>query len=157
MAGLKLATSSPVVSSLLKKVHYRLIENLARQGLTIDQMADVLEIEPGTFKKRIAANESLAKAIYNGSREPVKQMEQSLYRRGLGYNYEEFKEKIIYKNGVPIYLPVERTIRHLPGDTRAAELYLVNRAPDRWKKINQIDIQGSLTLRDKVGLVRDQL
>lgn len=150
-------TKTPVINSLLRKVHYRLIRNLAAQGLTISEVAEVLEIDKETLAKRLRSDDKLEAAFFEGSRTPVKLVEQSLFQRAIGYNYEEYEEKIIYKDGVPIHLPTKKAVRHLPPDTKAAELYLTNRAPDRWKRVNQLNIQGSLTLRDRAGLVRDRL
>lgn len=55
-------------------------------------------------------------------------MENALFKRAVGYEYEEVREET--KNGVIIKRIV--TTKHIPGDTTAQIFWLKNRKPDYW-------------------------
>lgn len=72
----------------------------------------------------------------------VQEVEKSLYRRALGYQYDE-KKITNDKDG----LSVTMTTKEVVPDVGAIVFVLTNRAPDRWKnkqvQESKVDISGS--------------
>ncbi len=58
------------------------------------------------------------------------EVEESLFKRALGYDIEE-TEVVATKDGKP--LRVKKVKKHIPGDVRACRLWLINRQSKRWR------------------------
>lgn len=72
----------------------------------------------------------------------VTAVEESLVKRAIGY---EFVEKSVTTGGK--YGPIETvTNKHMPPDTRAAQLILTNRRPDRYKLKQEVEHTGEVGL-----------
>jgi hypothetical protein len=63
-------------------------------------------------------------------------MRPGLCRRCPGADYEREGEKIVVVEGSIHHEPVRE---HVPPDTRAAEFWLRNRQPNRWKYAKQLE------------------
>ncbi|NTV02453.1 MAG: hypothetical protein HGB04_06660 [Chlorobiaceae bacterium] len=63
----------------------------------------------------------------------------ALYRRAIGYEYEETVTKVsVGKNGEAIPTAVEKRKRHVPADTLAALAWLRNRRPEDWRDKKEV-------------------
>ena len=66
-------------------------------------------------------------------------------RRITGYDVtEEKREYTVGEDGREELIKKTETVKHVPGDPRAAEFWLVNRLPKQWqKKPNPVDDEKS--------------
>lgn len=63
----------------------------------------------------------------------------SLYKRALGYEYEETVQKVLVgKDGAGQTTAIEKRRRHVPGDTLAALAWLRNRRPEEWRDKKEV-------------------
>lgn len=64
-------------------------------------------------------------------------MENALYKRALGYDYEVIRTE--HREGAPD--KVITTTRHVVGDTTAQIFWLKNRKPEKWKTKDNIEVE----------------
>ncbi len=113
----------------------------ARDGLTQAQMAKNMGISLSTFKEWIKKYPAISAAIKKGKELADYEMENALYKKGIGYTVtlkKPFKvKKTEYENGKKIreteeieYAEVEE---YIPPDTTAQIFWLKNRKPDEWR------------------------
>jgi transposase-like protein len=118
---------------------------MARAGMTNEQMAEELGIATSTLYKWKDKYPEFSEAIKKSRKEPDRQVEQSLFQRALGYDYEE--SKVVVEDGKP--KRVERTKKFVPPDVVACIFWLKNRKPDRWRDKQQFEhtINGPLVIQ----------
>jgi hypothetical protein len=78
-----------------------------------------------------------------------RRVEQSLYRRAIGYSYDA--EKVFVYLGQPVKVPY---VEHLPPDTTACIFWLKNRRRDEWR--DRVDATAKV-VRDVVTMTDDEL
>lgn len=67
--------------------------------------------------------------------DPCRLVEQAYLRRATGYDVTEVKREYrLSETGDRELTRETEQTKHIPGDPRAAEFWLTNRAPERWRK-----------------------
>jgi hypothetical protein len=111
--------------------------NIARKmselGATDAEMADAFEIDIRTLTRWKYEQDGFAEALIVGKDAADKRMEDSLYRRGVGYNFDSVEIKVI--EGEVVEVPIRK---HVPADTTAAIFWLKNRQPGKWRDTKNI-------------------
>lgn len=107
--------------------------SLAIRGATDEEMAQSFGITRRTFARWKTQHTSLAEAIEKGKARADAKVERALYKRALGYDYEE-EEKVVEmdKNGNVKPVKIRTVKHHVPPDVGAMCFWLKNRAPDEW-------------------------
>lgn len=104
---------------------------LAVEGYEAKQIAEMIGVVEATLYNWRRAKPDF-KARFDAARDSASSrcVEASLYKRALGYEITE--EKLFYdpKRGEVIR---EQVGKHYPPEVRAAEFWLTNREPERWK------------------------
>jgi len=104
----------------------------ASQGLTQEEIAHNLGISERTFYEWLKKYPQLGEAVKKGKEEAIHKVENALFKRAMGYEYQEIKvHRVIRKDGT-VYERQEVMKKHMPPDTTAIIFFLKNRAPDRW-------------------------
>lgn len=129
----------------------------AQHGATFAELAAIWGITASTVSDWVNEYPDFAKAIRAGRDAfNVGQIEQSLVKRALGFEYEEVSTKSIqYKikslqDGKEISklvpaVEVTRTKKLVAPDVAAIIFYLKNRDPERWKdKMAELSISGDI-------------
>lgn len=114
------------------------ITQMAREGLIDKDIAYNLGVSESTFYAYKKKYPELLKALMEGKEVADARVENALYRRALGYSYDE----ITYEYGEE----TKRVTKHMVPDTTAAIFWLKNRRTDRWRDVKQIDHEGSLEI-----------
>jgi len=130
------------------RLDYKLIERLASLGLTNKEIATALDINYATFEGYVGKNERLKEALTRGKDNPNKKVENALYKRALGYKTQEITKELTRAGTIV----TKTTIKELPPDVRAIEIWLRNRMPERWNTPQRFSAE--LTLRDMSELAR---
>ena len=112
---------------------------LARQGLTDAQMAAELGISERTYYRWRQAHPEFRQSIGTGKELPDSEVEASLFRRAIGFTYEEDGK---HKVALP--------------DVTASRFWLVNRRPDRWREVKAIEVGATLS-RDLIDQIQTTL
>lgn len=108
--------------------HPKLVELLARNGLTDSQISEELEISEATLYTWKQEHPLFLEAMQRGKQNIDKQVESTLLKRALGFSQQE--EKPFHYKGEPVIVSYER---HYEPDVNAIRIWLMNRCPDRWR------------------------
>ena len=106
-----------------------LLEGWARDGLTDEQLAQKIGINPATLYDWKNKFNKISEALKKGKEVVDIQVENALLKRALGYDYQEKRIEKSEKDGTKII----QTIKHVPADTTAQIFWLKNRRPDKWR------------------------
>ena len=102
-----------------------LIQGMARDGLTQQQIANNLGISIDTLIENKKKYSEFADALKKGKEVIDFEVENALLKRALGYEYEEET----YENGIL----TKKVKKQVPPDTTAQIFWLKNRKPNTWK------------------------
>ena len=118
-------------------------EELAKKGLTNKEIFKQLGIGKSTFYNTKKTILEFSDSIKKGREDSIEPVENSLYARALGYDYEEqVTEERISEDGTAHLTVVKTTKKHMPPDTIAGIFVLKNQAPEKWKDGKNIEIAG---------------
>lgn len=110
------------------------IEAWCRDGLTDADICANIDVHVGTFCEYKNKYPELREALKRNKAEADIIVENSLYKRALGYEYDE----ITYEHGKE----VKRVTKQVAPDTTAQIFWLKNRRPKEWRDRNQTEISG---------------
>jgi len=118
-------------------------EKLAGLGATDREVADFFEIDEATVYRWKHTHPDFCEALKVGKQTADERVEQSLYRRALGYSHDAVKMFMPGGATEPVVAPY---VEHYPPDTTAAIFWLKNRKPDEWRDKVQTELSGEVTL-----------
>jgi hypothetical protein len=122
-----------------------LLEAYARNGLTDDQIAHNLGITRSTLSSWKGKFSRLSEALRKGKEVVDIQVENSLLKRALGFDYQEVKvEDGVDSDGCP-YSKVVKTTKKVVPDTTAQIFWLKNRKPKEWNGQSKVNISPDQT------------
>lgn len=111
------------------KPYLNRIPKWRRNGMTEEQICRKLEVGVSTFNRYKGDFWELREALKNSKEELIENLEDSLFRRAMGYSYEETKIEKESDGRAKI----TRTTKELPPDVGALIFALKNLAPGKWK------------------------
>ena len=121
-----------------------LLEAWARDGLIDEDIAHNVGISPATlyeWKKRFP---EISEALKRGKEVVDIQVENALFKRAIGYEYEVVKTILSEKDGKR----VEVVKKQMPPDTTAQIFWLKNRKPSTWRdKVVSVDNDNDQVLQ----------
>lgn len=117
------------------KVDVDEVERLAAGGLTDTQVGIALGLSQRTINYYKKNKEFLA-AYKKGRERADTKVVESLYKRALGYQYEELHTEI-KRNGKKEEKIVKKVIKEIAPDVTACIFYLKNRQKDEWRDVNR--------------------
>lgn len=133
----------PRKSGYNSEFHDPWVKSLARRGLILDEIADEIGVARSTLCKWVDENESLSDALKEGKSKADSAVEDSLYRRALGYTYSEKKTLVSAGgNGEQKPVKVEVVEKTVPPDTTACIFWLKNRMPKVWRDRTNIALEA---------------
>lgn len=135
-----------------KKEWIEWVKEWAREGLMNYEIALRLEISQASLYNYQLQYPEFAEAIKDAKKDANAKIEDSIYRRALGYDVEEIEE-IRDELGNVVNTKIKR--RHIPGEIRAAQYLLNNRDPENWRDRKEIEHEGKNFIFD-VRLVGDE-
>lgn len=101
------------------------LEGWARDGLTDEQIAQNIGINPATLYVWKNNYPEISESLKKGKEVVDYEVENALLKRALGYTVKEEK---LTKDGEVVELE-----REVPGDVTAQIFWLKNRKPDAWR------------------------
>lgn len=139
-SGLKRKVGRP---SLYTEIKERLdeIEELAGFGLTVEQIASFLKVNPDTLYTYQKKYPDFSETLKRGKVKSDTRVKRSLFERANGYEHEE--DKIFLHEGEPVIVP---TVKHYPPDTAAAFIWLKNRCG--WQ--DRLDMKAEVTTKPPI-------
>jgi predicted DNA-binding protein YlxM (UPF0122 family) len=138
----------------LTQENLTLLEGWARDGLTDEQIAHNMGIRRQTLYDWKKKYPDISDALKRGKEVVDRQVENSLLKRALGYEYEEVTKELI--NGT--MLITKKVKKYQPPDTTAAIFWLKNRRPDKWRDKRDVEHSGKVANKiDLSGLSIEEL
>jgi hypothetical protein len=122
--------------------HPTMARALARSGLTKVEIGTALGVSRDTVRRWSNAYPDFCTALKGGRIEADALVEDSLFRRALGYDFEE-TEVSVSEDGKA--KRAKKTKRHMAPDVAACIFWLANRRPDRWRRNPDAAVQGDDT------------
>jgi hypothetical protein len=121
-----------------------LLEAWARDGLTDEQIAHNMGVSTKTLFNWKSTHLPILHALKKGKEIVDIQVENALFKRAIGYEYEEVKTIISEKDGKR----VEVVKKQMPPDTTAQIFWLKNRKPSTWRdKVVSVDNDNDQVLQ----------
>ncbi len=127
------------------KIEPRLLEIAAwcRDGHTDKEICKALQIAISTFSRYKLAKKELKEALKVNKAIADITVENSLFKRANGYEFEEITKEIKTDiEGHVISRQVKQVQKQVAPDTKAIERWLMNRMPDKWRDLKSIEITG---------------
>ena len=111
------------------KPYLNRIPKWRRNGMTEAQIAKKLGIAMSSFSLYKLKHSEFSEVLKNSKEELIENLEDSLFRRAMGYSYEETKIEKESDGRAKI----TKTTKELPPDVGALIFALKNLAPGKWK------------------------
>lgn len=108
-----------------------LVQKWAREGLTEVQIGKNLGISKNTMNDYKNRYPDFLNAIKKGKEVAITEIENALYKRALGFEYEEVKTYIKREEGKETAY-TEKTRKYLPPDVAACSILLKNKDRGNW-------------------------
>lgn len=103
-----------------------------RSGLTIDQLANEIQVTKPTLYAWAKKEPKLFDALHQNKEIADAAVENSLYKLANGFHYEETAA-----NGAVVK-------KYNPPQVGAIKLWLSNRQPEKWRDTQQVEVSGHL-------------
>ena len=110
-----------------------LIRGWRMQGDSVDLIAQKMGIDKRTFRAWRTKYAEFNDVVQTGKEVTIKRVEQSLYNRALGYDYEEITRELIEGE----MRTTKIVTKHVPADIKAMLNFLYNRDPQHWRAIQE--------------------
>lgn len=123
------------------KPYLHLITQWCKNGSTEAQIYKKLKVGKDGFYDYKKKYKELSEALKIGKDDSDDLVESALYKRAVGYSYDEVREE--YDGDVLIKKTVVR--KQEAPDTTAQIFWLKNRRPDRWRNNDRLEISNNNT------------
>ena len=120
-----------------------LIQGWARDGLSMDQIAENVHVSRSTLFKWKAENQMLSDALLINREIADRQVENALFKIAKGFHYTE--DKI-----APSGAKISNVKSYQAPNVGAIKLWLSNRKPDTWREKQNIELQGKLDIQNEL-------
>lgn len=124
--------------TLFKQKLADFILELAAQGLTDKEIAEKCGIACSTLYLWKNKHKNFSEAVQASKDAASDLVEAALFRRAIGYSHPE--TKVIVSEAVGVV--TEEVTKHYPPDTKAAEFWLKNRRPKKWREQSEVKHTG---------------
>jgi transposase-like protein len=108
---------------------------LCKLGATDRELAEFFGVAESTLNLWKSDYPTFSESLKRGKGESDARVEQSLYRRALGYSHDAVK--ILMTKDGDVYR--EEYVEHYPPDTVACIFWLKNRQPEHWRDKFDVD------------------
>jgi len=116
----------------------------AQFPFTHDELAKVFKVSRATIHNWKKEHPEFLASISDGVDDYHNpNVEKSLVRKAIGYDYTETMEEM---DGNGALVKIRKTHKHAPPDTGALSFYLRNRKPDRWKDKVEIEAHHDIQI-----------
>ena len=125
------------------------LEGWARDGLIDEQIAKNMGIALSTLKLWKNGHPAILAALKRGKEVIDIEVENALYKRAIGYTYEEVKEEEMPDGRI------RRTVttKEVAGDTTAQIFWLKNRKPAEWRDKQNVEIEQNKPFEVSITVV----
>lgn len=117
------------------------ISGWARDGLTYQQIADNMHINVATLRVWRSTYPTIDAALKESADIADRHVENALYKRALGYTYDEVTKEVHYnkETGEEQFVETRRVTKQVLPDVTAQIFWLKNRKPKDWRDKREDD------------------
>lgn len=117
------------------------ISGWARDGLTYQQIADNMHINVATLRVWRSTYPTIDAALKESADIADRHVENALYKRALGYTYDEVTQELHYnkETGEEQFVETRRVTKQVLPDVTAQIYWLKNRKPKDWRDKREDD------------------
>lgn len=112
---------------------------LTALGATDREVAAFFEVDESTLNRWKNERPEFCESLKVGKAQADERVEQSLYRRALGYSHDAVKIAV-NAQGEVTQVPF---VEHYAPDTTAAIFWLKNRKPAEWRDVSKLEHTGA--------------
>lgn len=123
-----------------RSYHPLLAFKLCSLGITDAELGFVFDVSEQTINSWKSQDEEFASSVRRGKTIADSKVAHSLFKRAMGYDQIEKATFEIQVDRNKRELRTVDTVRHIPGDVRACEIWLRNRTDFFGQRRNHIDI-----------------
>ena len=134
------------VDRLLDKDNMIRIEGWLRDGLSIEQICKNLGVNKNSWYFAQDASDEFAKLSLRTKEVVDREVENALFKRAMGYEYEEVTEE--YEMGFVTKRKVVK--KYMAPDTAAQIFWLKNKKSEMWRDRREVDNTVALERLDEV-------
>jgi hypothetical protein len=137
-----------------------LVEAWARDGTIDEDIARKLGVAYSTFREYVKKYPALAAALKRGKEVADVEVENALFKRAIGYTYDEVTREgaIDPKTGENLLVVTKVVTKEVQPDVTAQIFWLKNRRPDKWRDRQDINHSGNMEINNPLqGLTTDEL
>lgn len=127
--------------------HLARIEHLCRMGATEAEICGKLGVAVSSFNLYKHEHPELSEALKRGKVVADDAVEAALYRRAVGYTYDEVKVNSYVDNSQNQRQFRTVTTKEIPPDVTAAIFWLKNRRPEKWRDRHEFGFEGNIPVR----------
>lgn len=124
-----------------KPEYAKIAAAMCRLGATDAQLADAFEVSVSTVNLWKVQHVEFSESIRVPKAEADERVEQSLYRRAMGYEHDEVDIRVI--DGAVVQTPIRK---FYPPDSTAMIFWLKNRKPAEWRDKQEVEHSGGVTV-----------
>ena len=117
-----------------RKEGLALLEGLARDGYSDEEIAKKMKISAGQYQRLRNSDEKIRKALDHGKMTTDYLVEKALLKSALGFSRKSVKVTSIIRYGKLVETQTEELTEDVPPNVTAAQTWLYNRCPDKWKR-----------------------
>lgn len=125
-----------IATDWLEEDNLMLLECWARDGYTFQDVANRIGIDISTLKAWRVKYPEIDKALKTGREIIDYKVENALLKSALGYRTKETKVITIMRHGKVVETQRETTEKEQAPNISAAQCWLYNRLPKKWKNMN---------------------
>lgn len=137
-----------------------LVEAWARDGTIDEDIARKLGVAYSTFREYVKKYPALAAALKRGKEVADVEVENALFKRAVGYTYDEVTREgaIDPETGEKLLVVTKVVTKEVQPDVTAQIFWLKNRRPDKWRDRQDINHSGNMEINNPLqGLTTDEL
>ena len=112
-------------------------KKLCALGATDPQLADFFQVALSTVSLWKVEHQEFSDALKLAKTEADEKVEQSLYKRAMGFECDEVDIRVV--GGEIVQTPLRKIY---PPDTTAAIFWLKNRKPEQWRETKAVELTG---------------
>ena len=127
--------------------HPALVEALARNGLTNEQIAEKMHIAISTINEWCHAHTDFSIALKRGREEPDSKVERTLYRMAIGFEYDAEKPMTVGTGMGESEIQIDKYRERVLPNVTAQIFWLKNRRPDRWRDKQELEVDASMEIK----------
>lgn len=131
-------------SSKFRDEYVEQARKLAELGATDREAAEFFKVAESTLYLWKHTHPEFSEALKLGKEKADARVEQSLYRKAVGYSFDS--EKVFQYEGAVIRAPI---VEHVAPSDTAAIFWLKNRQPEKWRDKQEVQHSGAVEFTTK--------